>query len=439
MIYCYDYDASGMRRHTVITNGQTLVKERTRFSSLYEEEATATTARRLDYIYAEGRIVAVNVEESGSGSLYYVLTDHLGSWEKVLTENKTVVQQTHFDPWGNRMSYTAWNTPQTQTSFMFDRGFTGHEHYDQLHIINANARLYDPVIGRFFSPDPFVQAPDFTQGFNRYSYCMNNPVMFADPTGWLLRKRVGGQGDNPPRYYYKEGEIWCNLPEVTIIADNHSLSNTIHDEFEYTPNLNGGGGSSQWSHSNSGSSNGHSGGGGGHGSGSHGIGEPSQQVNIEIPPNGVTIHSGVDLAFKAFWHYQFGKGKDYWVDASTINLDYISQADLKYYNGIATINLYNHIEAGECAFVLGKISLVPQGDNLFEIKPDLYDFNIEWRYGWSKRNIATAVSGLIHGPVIDNKPIPTHWMGGNPCYAQPSVYWGGPFYFKFSNYIYIKP
>jgi RHS repeat-associated protein len=42
---------------------------------------------------------------------------------------------------------------------------------------NANARLYDPILGRMLSPDPFVQAPDFTQGFNRYSYCMNNPVI----------------------------------------------------------------------------------------------------------------------------------------------------------------------------------------------------------------------------------------------------------------------
>lgn len=172
-----DYDASGMRRHTVITNGHTLVKEKTRVSELYELEAPPTSSRRLDYIYAEGRIVAVHVDENSAGSLYYVLTDHLGSWEKVLDEDKTVVQQTHFDPWGNRMSYTAWNTPQTQTSFTFDRGFTGHEHYDILKIINANARLYDPVIGRFFSPDPFVQTPDFTQSYNRYSYCMNNPVI----------------------------------------------------------------------------------------------------------------------------------------------------------------------------------------------------------------------------------------------------------------------
>ena len=178
-----DYDASGMRRHTEIYNGHTLAKEKTRISSLYELDATPTSARRLDYIYAEGRIVAVHVDENSSRNLYYVLTDHLGSWEKVLDVNKTTVQQTHFDPWGNRMSYTSWNTPQTQTSFTFDRGFTGHEHYDCIRVINANARLYDPVIGRFFSPDPFVQAPDFTQSFNRYSYCLNNPVMYSDPTG----------------------------------------------------------------------------------------------------------------------------------------------------------------------------------------------------------------------------------------------------------------
>ena len=51
------------------------------------------------------------------------------------------------------------------------------------HVKNGNARLYDPAIGRFFSPDPFVQAPDFTQNYNRYSYCMNNPVMYSDEDG----------------------------------------------------------------------------------------------------------------------------------------------------------------------------------------------------------------------------------------------------------------
>jgi RHS repeat-associated protein len=49
--------------------------------------------------------------------------------------------------------------------------------------INMNGRLYDPVIGRFFSPDNYVQAPEFTQSLNRYSYCLNNPLKYIDPTG----------------------------------------------------------------------------------------------------------------------------------------------------------------------------------------------------------------------------------------------------------------
>jgi RHS repeat-associated protein len=50
------------------------------------------------------------------------------------------------------------------------RGFTGHEHYPYLKIINMNGRLYDPVIARFFSPDKYVANSSFTQDFNRYSY-----------------------------------------------------------------------------------------------------------------------------------------------------------------------------------------------------------------------------------------------------------------------------
>ena len=167
----------------MITNGQALVKEKTRISDLYELDATPTTSRRLDYIYAEGQVVAVHVNEGGYENLYYVLTDHLGSWEKVLDGNKNTVQQTHFDPWGNRMSFTAWNTRQTRTSFTFDRGFTGHEHMMAFGLVNMNGRVYDPVTSTFLSVDNFVQDPSSTQSFIRYAYCMNNPLKYTDPDG----------------------------------------------------------------------------------------------------------------------------------------------------------------------------------------------------------------------------------------------------------------
>lgn len=51
-------------------------------------------------------------------------------------------------------------------------------------MINMDGRMYDPYIGRFLSPDPYVQAPDFTQSLNRYAYCINNPLSLTDPSGY---------------------------------------------------------------------------------------------------------------------------------------------------------------------------------------------------------------------------------------------------------------
>ncbi len=46
--------------------------------------------------------------------------------------------------------------------------------------------MYDPALGRFLSPDPYVQLPDFSQNFNRYSYALNNPLKFTDPDGEFI-------------------------------------------------------------------------------------------------------------------------------------------------------------------------------------------------------------------------------------------------------------
>ena len=42
------------------------------------------------------------------------------------------------------------------------------------------------MIERILSSDNFVQVPDFTQSFNRYSYCLNNPLKYTDPSGEFI-------------------------------------------------------------------------------------------------------------------------------------------------------------------------------------------------------------------------------------------------------------
>jgi RHS repeat-associated protein len=64
-----------------------------------------------------------------------------------------------------------------------DRGFTGHEHLDDVGIIHMNGRTYDPLIARFMQADPVVGDPFDLQSYNGYSYVRNRPLNTFDPDG----------------------------------------------------------------------------------------------------------------------------------------------------------------------------------------------------------------------------------------------------------------
>jgi RHS repeat-associated protein len=95
----------------------------------------------------------------------------------------------HFGAFGQRQN-TAWSGTLSQSGMILHnlitpRGFTGHEHADGLGIIHMNGRIYDPKLGRFLQADPFVQAPKNSQSLNRYSYVLNNPLSYTDPSGYF--------------------------------------------------------------------------------------------------------------------------------------------------------------------------------------------------------------------------------------------------------------
>lgn len=104
-----------------------------------------------------------------------------------------MIQELSYDAWGRlRDPKTLKNyAPGEEPDLFIGRGFTGHEHLTHYGLINMNARLYDPVSGRFLSPDPYIQMPDFSQNFNRYSYALNNPLCYVDEDGQFFWAVVG--------------------------------------------------------------------------------------------------------------------------------------------------------------------------------------------------------------------------------------------------------
>ena len=145
-------------------------------STVYAGDYEQVTERGIirEYHYLDGNVIFVR-ENSSIWKPYLAFTDNLGSILSVFDEEGRKVFDASYDAWGKQTI--------TQNDIGLYRGYTGHEMLNEYDIINMNGRLYDPVIGRFFSPDNYVQMPFNSQNFNRYSYCLNNPLKYTDPSG----------------------------------------------------------------------------------------------------------------------------------------------------------------------------------------------------------------------------------------------------------------
>ncbi len=178
--YGPDYSRAKMETH----KNSSLTK--TKYYAGNYEKVVESGGNTIEYTYiaSPAGLVAVNIKKINSpDSLYYIHSDYLGSIMALTDSLGHVVQKYAYDAWGRRMDPADWNKTEARTDLLVDRGYTGHEHLDHFGLINMNGRMYDPALGRFLSPDNYVQLPFHTQSYNRYSYCLNNPLIYTDPSG----------------------------------------------------------------------------------------------------------------------------------------------------------------------------------------------------------------------------------------------------------------
>ncbi len=109
-----------------------------------------------------------------------------------------VVADGHLRP-GNALLDTRYHafgaTRSGGTNTPTDKRFTGQTLDASMGLYWYGSRAYDPVLGRFVQPDSVV--PDYKnpQSLNRYSYVLNNPVRYTDPSGnapWEPEDEGGG-------------------------------------------------------------------------------------------------------------------------------------------------------------------------------------------------------------------------------------------------------
>jgi len=167
----YRYDHTGRRAATVVTGGPTASDIRTPDELLTIENGVLIAS------IADGpsRIAQVRLD---TGAIGFLHGDHLGSTTLVTGPAGEVLQRLRYDPFGAILDNTI--TAGAEGSRYL---FTGAETDASTGLVYLHSRYYDPVYGRFLSPDTIVPDLHDPQAWNRYSYVRNNPLRFIDPTG----------------------------------------------------------------------------------------------------------------------------------------------------------------------------------------------------------------------------------------------------------------
>jgi RHS repeat-associated protein len=183
----FTYNSDNQRAKMVILKNNLAYITRWYFGNSYIREDSCGVIREYTYIAGNGYNAPVLTKKQGGiVSYYYLLRDHLGSITHVLNSINAVLKEYSYDAWGRMRNPTTWTicAPGIEPYLFGGRGYTGHEHLTWFKLINMNGRLYDPLTAQFLSVDNYIQNTSFTQNFNRFGYCFNNPLKYTDPTGY---------------------------------------------------------------------------------------------------------------------------------------------------------------------------------------------------------------------------------------------------------------
>lgn len=118
--------------------------------------------------------------------------DHLGSLVATSDQGGAVTARYSYDPFGKRRDAAgaydqadaievAWGAGAAAGT---GRGFTGHEHLDDVGLVNMNGRLFDARLGVFVQADPMRGQASNAQNYAAYAYALNNPLNATDPSGF---------------------------------------------------------------------------------------------------------------------------------------------------------------------------------------------------------------------------------------------------------------
>jgi RHS repeat-associated protein len=176
----YVYDPTGRRISTTATDGTVTRYLNDGQHVLADLNATGGILRTYFYGPNVDELLAITVYTNATPQTYFTIRDHQNTVWALVDTNGVMVETYDFDAWGRVLSVTDGNGNVLASSAIGNRYlFQGREYSWATGLYYFRARWYDPVTGRWLSPDPI----GINGGLNQYVFCANNPVNFIDPLG----------------------------------------------------------------------------------------------------------------------------------------------------------------------------------------------------------------------------------------------------------------
>ncbi|MDD1682763.1 MAG: RHS repeat-associated core domain-containing protein [Methanoregula sp.] len=231
LIAKYDYDMAGNRVRKVSGNVTTYY-----LGNLVETRAQDALLKNTSYYFANTERVA---RQDPDGKKYYYHGDHLGSTSIVTNATGTVVESVAYLPYGETQSRAGSGSTYLYTDQELDPE-SGLYYFD--------ARYYSPGMMRFVEPDSVIADVNNPQNLNRYSYVLNNPLKYTDPTGHTEEDRADkavinylksiGLPESAAKAIESEGPKWANFlakgteqaGPLKLLSVSYRLSNIINME-----------------------------------------------------------------------------------------------------------------------------------------------------------------------------------------------------------------
>ena len=174
---------------------------------------------------SSGEVIGFTRTANGADTEYFYVKNFQGDILKVITATGTEAATYTYDAWGKLL---------TSAGDMADVNplrYRGYFYDTETGLYYLQSRYYDPEVGRFINPDAFASTGRGILQANTFAYCLNNPVNFADHTGYALEtvfdvvslcmsiKDVILDPTNPWAWVCVAGDVVDLIPFVTGVGE----------------------------------------------------------------------------------------------------------------------------------------------------------------------------------------------------------------------------